>query len=90
MITHSKSEDGSPIYHEGTYWMEVGGERNSGEVNLYHKCPSGDVVNDVLLVREVRDRKCGHCTGLEIPDDLFTLYVLLGGEGVHGIIEDTQ
>ncbi len=84
MITHSTSENGSPIYHEGTYWMEVGGKRNSGDINLYHKCPSGDKINDVLFVSEVRDRKCGHCTGLKIPDGLLTLYALLGGRGFDG------
>jgi hypothetical protein len=56
------------------------GSRNNG-TNLYHHCLKGGTF-DVLLDYEVFDRYCNHCGAVEIPDQLWTMYVLMGGRGV--------
>lgn len=80
MITQSTAKDKVRRFHEGDYWIEMGGKMNRGATTLYHTCSDGRVSN-VLYNSEVRARECTMCGPLNIPDDLWTLYVLLGGRG---------
>jgi hypothetical protein len=83
MITHETTDEGCPIYREGSYWIEVGGKRNRGETHLYHKCPRG-IDCDILLEDEVYNRQCYQCGELqEIPEELLAIYIMLDGRGVH-------
>jgi hypothetical protein len=79
MITQKVAKQGYIEYHEDDYWMEVNG-RNDGPV-LYHTCPRGHDC-DILLEEETRDKECYQCGKINIPDGLWTLYVLLEGRGV--------
>jgi hypothetical protein len=89
MVTRKSFELGYTQYHEGEYWLEIcedpGGYRK-GRTVIYHKCPKGSDCN-ILLVEEVFDKECGQCGPVEIPDDLWTLYVLLDGRGVYKNVE---
>ena len=71
-------DDGYTTYRDGKYWVR---HYDYGAAIMYHPCPKGSG-SEVLLESEIKERKCSHCTKLEFPDDLWTLYVLLGGRGV--------
>ncbi len=80
MVQQGKTHDGYIKYSEGEYWFEVQGSYDK-EVTMYHTCPQGTDCN-VLLLEETQQRKCFQCGPVEIPDDLWTLYVLMNGRGV--------
>ena len=79
MITHSTTHDGYPKYEEDDYWIEM---YKYNTAILYHTCERGADCY-VLLADEVRYRRCNLCGTIKIPDDLWTLYVLLDGRGVN-------
>jgi hypothetical protein len=80
MITIGKSEDGCTEYHEGDYWIEI---RKDGYcAALYHTCPD-DPLSNVLLESEVLDRECCVCGPIDVPDELWALFVMLDGRGVR-------
>jgi hypothetical protein len=72
-------EDSYTDYHDGNMWLR---HYKHGAAVLYHDCPHGHASN-VLLKHEVKRRRCGHCREFEIPNDLWTLYVMLDGEGAR-------
>ena len=74
----AEDDDGYTTYRDGDFWMR---HYDYGATVMYHHCPQGSG-SDVLLVDEIQDRRCNHCTKLKFPDDLWTLYVLLEGRGV--------
>jgi hypothetical protein len=82
MITQKVSDKGYVEYHIGEssdYWIEM--SLIDGPAVLYHNCASGRDC-DILLEEETRTRECYQCGRVDIPDDLWTLYVLLDGRGV--------
>lgn len=83
MITQSTTSFGERLYHDGGMWIHM---YDDGVVILYHTCPEGSEGN-VLLVDETYHRKCQRCGPISIPDDLWTLYVLLDGRGVYKDVE---
>jgi hypothetical protein len=85
MITRKASEFGYTEYHEDGYWIEVSSEAACRTV-LYHECTQGIDCN-ILLVDETFEKECHQCGPVSIPDDLWTLYVLLDGRGVYKDVE---
>jgi hypothetical protein len=86
MITRKHAEEGGyTTYHEGEYWIEADSE-GKGVTVLFHKCTQGSEC-DILLVDETFIKKCHQCGPVNIPDDLWTLYVLLDGRGVYKDVE---
>lgn len=84
MIERKVDEHGFTMLYEGDYWVWPSeGNRNPDTV-MYHKC-SGGSERDILLEEEMIARKCNFCSPIKCPDDLWTLYVLLDGRGVHNV-----
>ena len=77
MITHGTTYDKFTKYQEGDFWIKMQGH----VAILYHKCCRGADCN-VLLTDEIHKSRCNLCGKIKIPDDLWTLYVLLNGRGV--------
>jgi hypothetical protein len=74
-------------YHEDGYWIELPKRRDTPssarrQPHLYHHCPMGRECN-ILLEEETRSKECYQCGRVDIPDGLWTLYVLLDGRGVY-------
>jgi hypothetical protein len=86
MITRKYQEGMDYVtYHEGEYWIETDAE-GTGRTVMFHTCPMGADCN-VLLVEETFNKECSQCGPVKLPDDLWTLYVLLDGRGVYKDVE---
>lgn len=80
MIERKINTDGIAMFHEGNFWIHQGA---GGNVTvMYHNCNGGSD-RDILLEEEMLERECTYCGPISIPDDLWTLYVLLDGRGIH-------